>query len=100
MCASVAVSSEASSSWPALAVTVCSSFQSAGLNVSESLSSVRSVSAWPEIDTVTFAAGCVARRTEYSALPPSATPSVVADSTSAGSSSSVTVTATSAAAAS
>ena len=94
MCSSVAASFAPSSSSPAETVTVCAVFHVAVVNVSEAVSSVRSVPAWPVIATVTVAVGCVASRTVYSPSSPSATPSAVVDSVRPTSSSSVTVTET------
>ena len=55
---SVTASLPASSSWPAVTVTVCAVLQFDVVNVSEVLSSVRSVPSWPDTVTVTSAVGC------------------------------------------
>ena len=65
MWVNVAVSLAASSSWPALTVTVCAVAQSFTVKVSVSLFSVgpdrlRSVSEWPAMETDTLSEGLVA----------------------------------------
>ena len=60
MCVSVAVSSTASSSWPAVTSTGCAVFQLVLLNVSVFSTTLRSVPAVPPTVTVTGPVGCVA----------------------------------------
>ena len=57
MCVSVAVSFTASSSWPAVTVTLCAVDQVAAVNVRLDLSRDRSVPDTPPIVTVTGAVG-------------------------------------------